>query len=88
METKFTTHTRKIGNSLFALIPQNVTSLLDIKEDDLVDVLIQNLTIHMIEYKCSACEHEFTLDNQTDPYCPACDCNDIKIIEGSISNDI
>ena len=36
-----------------------------------------------IEYRCKACNHTFTLEENEIAYCPACDCENLEVLNES-----
>jgi len=73
---------KKIGGSLFFIIPSYAVKILNLKEDDIIEVDIKNLYGEEIikQYRCLKCNHIFPKSPNEDKYCPACDCENIQIV--------
>ncbi len=78
-----TTQTKKIGDSLWILIPAGVRNGMKIKEGDFILVDIMNkvdMEDKVKHYRCKVCEHHFHTDEDA-PYCPVCDeTNKLEVI--------
>jgi len=71
---KITTKLKKIGTSMFVLIPSNLCNIMELNEGDILEAdLIKTNESILKEYRCLICEHTFTSsDNEEDVYCPNC----------------
>ena len=77
---KYTTKAKKIGSSLFLIIPNIIKNNFEINENDDIEINIKKINEENLlkEYRCKLCNLIFTTDDEQS-YCPSCDCEDLEL---------
>ncbi len=81
LEVEFSTHARKIGNSLFIPVLKPYQEQINLEDGDNIDVWIIKKDKIIQSYVCKLCSHRFDTDDDV-IFCPACDAEgeDIKLL--------
>lgn len=70
----------KLGGSKAITLPQEIADSVYFGDKVIFEITIKEVLEEQIAYRCKACQLEFVCERDN-PYCPACDCEDLEEVE-------